>query len=96
MLLYGILVPSSYMVGLLVHSGAGIAERGWTDAGAKAELWEELTLFLVFSLSRPAFNLVSLLRAINVIELYLRTGWSRHQGRIVEMTSEFVAATSLP
>jgi len=47
----GILVPSpSYTVGPAGGIGAGIAEFaecGWTDAGDKAKLWEELTLFLV-------------------------------------------------
>ena len=56
--LYGILIPSpSYRVGPLGRSGAGIAERverGQTDAGAEAELWEELTLILVVFLLRRA------------------------------------------
>ena len=49
--LYGILIPSpSYTVGPPGGSGAGIAECvecGQRDAGAEAELWEELTLILV-------------------------------------------------
>ena len=56
--MYGILVPSpSYTVGPPGGIGAGIAEcaeHGRMDAGAEAELWEELTLILVVFLERPA------------------------------------------
>ena len=49
--LYGILIPSpSFAEGPPRGGGAGIAagvERWRTDAGARAELWEELTLILV-------------------------------------------------
>ena len=49
--LYGILIPSpSFADGPPRGVGAGIAvgaKLGWADAGAKAELWEELTLILL-------------------------------------------------
>ena len=49
--LYGILIPSpSFAEGPPRGGGAGItvgAERRRVDAGAKAELWKELTLILV-------------------------------------------------
>ena len=50
---YGILIPSpSYREERLGRSGAGVAERveRGRDAGAEAELREELTLLLVLFL----------------------------------------------